>query len=153
MKKEDAIKLWVSKDFSALSQDWAERLFISFNGYSPKLPMWGTMWITNEFDAEKFVDNSRRMVADVSKIEDDEVRERVQKEVEEGDYSTFDNYINSDMSGELCVLDKDGDPTSVFIYELDDEYIIGVNGAGWDFYDGVWDMLYDVAGLQWHKEE
>jgi hypothetical protein len=36
---------------------------------------------------------------------------------------------------------------------LDDEYIIGVNGAGWNFYDGVWDRLYDVAGLHWHSEK
>ena len=97
--------------------------------------------------------NSRRMVSDVSEIEDDEVRAKVEKEVEESDYSTWEDYIDEEMSGELNVLDKDGSPTAVFIYELDGEYIIGVNGAGWNFYDGVWDRLYEVAGLQWHSEE
>lgn len=153
MTKEDAIKRWVDQELSGISQDWAERLFESFNGYAPKLPMWGTMWICNQFDGEKFFKNSRRMVSDVSEIEDDEVREKVEKEVEEGDYSTWEEYIDEEMAGERNVLDKDGETTAVFIYELDGEYLIGVNGAGWDFYHGVWDKLYDAAGLHWHSEE
>jgi hypothetical protein len=28
-----------------------------------------------------------------------------------------------------------------------DEYVIGINGAGWNFYDGVWGRLYDVCGI------
>lgn len=153
MTKEDAIKKWVNQEMSGLSQDWVERLFESFNGYAPKLPMWGTMWICSEFDGEKFMKNSRRYVSDVSEIEDEELRERIEKEVEDGDWTTHEQYVDEEMYGERCILDADGDPTSVFLYELDGEYIIGVHGAGWDFYDGVWDRLYDVAGLQWHSEE
>lgn len=153
MTKEEAIKKWVDQEFSALSQDWVERLFESFQGYAPKLPMWGTMWKCSEFDGEKFMANSRRMVSDVSEIEDDEIREKAEKAEEEGDYTIGEGYVSQEMSGELCVLDKDGGPTAVYIYELDGEYIIGVDGAGWDFYAGVWDRLYDVAGLKWHKEE
>lgn len=161
MTKEDAIKKWVNQEFSALPQDWAERLFVSFNGYHPDLPMWGTMWIPNEFDAEKFINNSRRMVSRAEDIDLDEIEEKegeerrkeVEKAIEEDDYSVTEAYVDEEMAGELCVLDTDGDPTAVYIYELDDQYIIGVNGAGWDFYDGVWDRLYDVAGLHWHSEE
>ena len=153
MTKEEAIRKWVNQEFDAISQDWVERLFDSFQGYAPKLPMWGTMWKCNEFDGEKFMANSRRMVSDVSEIEDDEIREKAEKAEEDGDYTIGEDYVSQEMSGELCVLDKDGDPTPVYIYELDGAYIIGVNGAGWDFYDGVWDRLYDVAELNWHKEE
>lgn len=161
MTKEDAIKKWVNQEFNALSQDWVERLFMSFNGYHPDLPMWGTMWICNQFDAEKFLNNSRRMVSRAEDIDLDEIeekegkarREEVEKAIEEDDYSVTEAYVDEEMAGELCVLDTDGDPTAVYIYELDDEYIIGVNGAGWDFYDGVWDKLYDVAGLHWHSEK
>lgn len=153
MTKEEAIKRWVEQELNGLSQDWVERLFISFNGYAPKLPMWGTMWILNQFDGEKFFENSRVMAHDVSDIEDDDIRSKVEKEVENDDYSTWEDYIDEEMAGERCVLDKDGNPTAAFIYELDGEYIIGVNGAGWNFYDGVWDRLYDAAGLHWHKEE
>lgn len=161
MTKEDAIKKWVKQEFSSISQDWAERLFISFNGYAPKLPMWGTMWVVNQFDGEKFMANSRRMVSDTSDIDLEEVeenqglekRKQVEKDLEDGQLSDlYDEYVDEEMAGELNVLDKDGSPTAVYIYELDDEYIIGVNGAGWDFYDGVWNKLYDVADLHWHSE-
>ena len=153
MTKEEAVKRYVDREFNSISQDWAERLFVSFNGYAPSLPMWGTMWICNEFDGEKFYKHSRRLVSDVACIEDDELREKIEKEVEDNDYETYEQYVDDEMAGERCVLDKDGDRTSVYVYELDGEYLIGVHGAGWDFYDGVWDRLYDVAGLQWHSEE
>ena len=50
------------------------------------------------------------------------------------------------------MLDKDGNRTSIYVYEVEDEIVIGVNGAGWDFYQGVWDELYDLLGLKWHDE-
>lgn len=161
MTKEDAIKKWVNQEFDSISQDWVERLFDSIQGYHPDLPMWGTMWKCNEFDGEKFMLNSRRMVSRASDIDLDEIEEKegekrrkeVEKAIEEDDYQVTEAYVDEEMAGELCVLDTDGDPTAVYIYELDDEYIIGVNGAGWDFYDGVWNKLYDVADLHWHSEE
>lgn len=58
-----------------------------------------------------------------------------------------------EMEGERCILDNDGNTTAMYIYEIDGEYLLGVNGAGWDFYNGVWDKLYDVLGLQWHQDE
>lgn len=40
------------------------------------------------------------------------------------------------------------------IYESEDyEYLIGIDGAGYDFYESHWIPLYKVRGLQWHKEE
>ena len=161
MTKEEAIKKWVNQEFSALSQDWVERLFDSFQGYHPDLPMWGTMWICNQFDGEKFFENSRVMAPSPETIDLDEIEEKegekkrklVEKAIEDDDWSISELYYSEEMAGERCVLDKDGNPTSVYIYELDGRYIIGVNGAGWDFYDGVWDRLYDVAGLHWHDEE
>lgn len=161
MTKEEAVRRWVEQELSGLSQDWAERLFVSFNGYSPKLPMWGTMWVVNKFDGEKFWKNSRRMASSPKTIDLDEIEERegkgrrdaIEKAIEEDNYYEFEEYYDEEMGGERCVLDKNGDTTAVFIYELDGEHVIGVNGAGWDFYDGVWDRLYDAAGLKWHKEE
>lgn len=161
MTKEEAIKRWVDRELSSISQDWAERLFVSFNGYEPKLPIWGTMWVLDESDGEKFFENSRVMASspetiDLGEIEEkegEEKRKLVEKAIEDDDWSISEPYYSEEMAGERCVLDKDGDPTSVYIYELDGRYIIGVNGAGWDFYDGVWDRLYDVAELNWHEEE
>jgi len=153
MNKKDAIKKWVEKDMNSIPQDWAGRLFKSFNGYVPNLPMWGTMWICNEFDGTKFYENSRKLVATVGEIQDVRIRNKIERELEGNIYETYEQYIDDEMSEELCVLDKDGNRTSVYVYELDGEYVIGVNGAGWNFYDGVWDRLYDVAELNWHTEK
>ncbi len=39
------------------------------------------------------------------------------------------------------------------IYECDDldGYIIGIDGAGYDFYESHWIPLYEAQGLEWHK--
>ena len=38
------------------------------------------------------------------------------------------------------------------IYEDEEEDIyIGIDGAGYDFYEAHWLPLYDAMGLQWHK--
>ena len=39
------------------------------------------------------------------------------------------------------------------IYESEDyEYLIGIDGAGYDFYESHWLPLYKARGLHWHKE-
>lgn len=39
------------------------------------------------------------------------------------------------------------------IYEQEDyEYIFGIDGAGYDFYESHWEPLYKARGLKWHKE-
>ena len=39
------------------------------------------------------------------------------------------------------------------IYESEDyEYLIGIDGAGYSFYDEHWIPLYKARGLHWHKE-
>ena len=60
---------------------------------------------------------------------------------------------DDEMYGNRVILDKDDDPTNMFLYEVDGEHLIGVNACGFDFYDGVWDVLYDAMGLDWHDEE
>lgn len=41
------------------------------------------------------------------------------------------------------------------IYECDDldGYILGIDGAGYDFYTDHWIPLYDAQGLEWHNQE
>ena len=55
------------------------------------------------------------------------------------------------MSGAHRILDKDSNATAAYIYDIADDYVVGVNGAGWDFYHGVWYKLYDVCGIRWHE--
>ena len=62
----------------------------------------------------------------------------------------LEQYIDEEMSGARCILNENGYTTAAYIYIVADEYVIGINGAGWNFYDGVWDRLYDVCGIRWH---
>jgi len=157
MTKEEAIQKWVDRDVKGMPQEWFSKLRYSFmEDEDQPLPMWGTMFLVNESDGEKMLNNSRLMVVDKGNIYldslDEAERELVEKAIEEDDYSVLEDYISDEMAGAYCILDKDGSPTSAYIYTLDDEYFVGIHGAGWDFYDGVWDKLYDVCGLEWHEE-
>lgn len=39
------------------------------------------------------------------------------------------------------------------IYEIEEGFIFGIDGAGYDFYDAHWIPLYKARGLQWHEYE
>lgn len=40
------------------------------------------------------------------------------------------------------------------VYDSEDLGVfIGINGAGYDFYEAHWTPLYEARGLRWHKEE
>ncbi len=55
---------------------------------------------------------------------------------------------NEEMKGEMRVAD-----TAMFLYYIDNRYVVGIHGAGWDFFDGVWDVVYDALGMRWHDED
>ncbi len=155
MNKSEAVHKWV-EGFNSISQSWIQCVLEHIDGEYQSLPMWGTMFVVDDFDGEKFMANSRVMVYNKDELFADEIEgEEEQKAFQarlndENDY--MEDYTDEEMSGQRCILDKDGDPTAAFLYEVDGSYVVGVNGAGWNFYDGVWDRLYDVAGLHWHTE-
>ena len=138
MKKSEAIEKWVNQEFSAIPQDWVAKVAEDIGGEYLTLPMWGTMWITSEFDGEKFMKNSRRMVYSAEDIDLDEIeekegkkrREEVEQAIEDDNYTVYEGYIDEEMDGANCVLDKDGNSTAAYIYEVDDKYVLGINGAG-----------------------
>lgn len=152
--KAEAVKEFVQRDLNGVPQEWVR--IVSENwGDHANLPMWGTMWIVDSWIGEKLMKQSRVMAysadeIDLDAIEDEKERKRVAKAIKAGDY--LEEYIDEEMGNEHCVLSKDGNTTALFVYEIGDEYVIGVHGAGWDFYHGVWDMLYDLMGLRWHDE-
>lgn len=157
MTKEEAVKEFVNRDLNAVPQEWV-RIISEQSGDPAHLPMWGTMWIVDSHIGERLMEHSRVMVEsaaeiDLEAIDDVAERKRVAKAIKNEDYQVTENYVDEEMAYEHCVLDKNGDTTALFVYEVADEYVIGVNGAGWDFYDGVWDKLYDLLGLQWHTVE
>ncbi|MCA9129705.1 MAG: hypothetical protein KDB22_21615 [Planctomycetales bacterium] len=44
-------------------------------------------------------------------------------------------------------------PTDLFVYELDDHLLIGVDGIGYDFFETHWRQLYEALGLMWHLND
>jgi hypothetical protein len=41
-----------------------------------------------------------------------------------------------------------------WVYESDElGVLVGINGAGYDFYESHWVPLYEARGLKWHDEE
>lgn len=156
MNKEQAIKEMV-KEFQAIPEDWIQ-IIMEAKDECHTLPMWGTMFIIDDSWGERLLRNTRRMVGSIDEVDaregsTEEERDRIEKAKEEKDWDILQHYINEDMEGELCVLDRDGTTTNMFLYEIDDHYVLGIHGAGFDFYDGVWDRLYDILELKWHEEE
>lgn len=162
MNKKEAIQKMVD-GFSSLSHDQLNTLAEASGEYLC-LPMWGTLWRMDYF-GDTLYENARTMLGDKSELRDElEAGEYIDAEAKkekamlikalaEDDWSVLEEYIDEEMSGMRCVLDIEGKTTAMFIYELEGEYWLGVNGAGWDFYHGVWDKLYDICGLKWHDHE
>lgn len=40
--------------------------------------------------------------------------------------------------------------SNVYLYEIGDEYLVGIHGAGFSFYDYIWPAIYKTLGLEWH---
>lgn len=168
MTKQQAIKKWVD-GLSAISQEWVNIVAESKEEY-PRLGMWGTCFILNQYDGEKFLNNSRLMFGDYQELKQDiednqdnysesiksQLLEAIEGQENEtmswGDCAILEDYIDEEMANERAILDKNGNTTGAFIHEVADEYILSINGAGFDFYDSIWPSLYDTLGLQWHDE-
>lgn len=41
--------------------------------------------------------------------------------------------------------------TGIYAVEFDDSLLLGINGAGYGFYEAHWNSLYDELGYQWHE--
>lgn len=133
MNKQEAINRFVETDFNAIPQEWVKALMEQNHEYHA-LPMWGTMWRVSY--------NLGEQLWKLSEVKGCEEH----NEYEDG-CDTCANQTE-EMRGERCVAD-----TAMYIYEVGDEYVVGIHGAGWNFYDGVWDVIYDKLGYQWHDED
>lgn len=138
MTKREAIEKFIERDLNAIPQEWVQIVAEKLNAEIYAWPMWGTMWQVDEWLGKKLMDAAVR-VCDPD-------------ECENHDKNTTCDICedHEEMGGAMNIKDKDGTGTAVYIYEIDGRYVIGVHGAGWNFYTGVWDMLYDLLGLEWH---
>jgi hypothetical protein len=100
--------------------------------------MWGTMWLVDSFIGEKLMESAIQ-VCEPSECENHDKNKTC---------DVCDDY--EEMYGAWNVKDKEGYGTAAYIYEIDGQYLLGIHGAGWSFYDGVWNKLYDLLELRWH---
>ena|SRR5215813_6878127 len=141
MSKGEAVELFVERSFNAFPQEWAQIVAENKNEDVYSWPMWGTMWLVDSFIGERLMDSAIQ-VCEPSECENHDK------------YETCDMCEDSEeMGGAWNIKDKDGRGTAAYIYELDGQYIVGVHGAGWNFYHGVWDKLYDLLDLKWHEHD
>lgn len=141
MKKREAIELFVQRDMQAVPLEWVQIVAEKKNLYIYAWCMWGTMFIVDNFVGEKLMNNAV-MVVEPSECENHDICDTC---------DICEDY--EEMGGAYNIKDKDGYGTSAYIYDIDGEYVIGVHGAGFNFYDGVWDKIYDALGLKWHDEK
>lgn len=63
---------------------------------------------------------------------------------------TFGTSLDSDWVLENLEIMRE---CGFFVYESDElGILIGIDGAGYDFYESHWIPLYTARGLKWHKE-
>jgi hypothetical protein len=55
-----------------------------------------------------------------------------------------------DDEDELYGTDEVGN-TGISAFEIEGELVLGINGAGYDFYEHHWIPLYEALGYAWHE--
>lgn len=118
MTIDEAVRLWVNRDFSNIPTELIKKAFLEnpeelelLSSEYPELDYpagWGTMFHP-EFS-----------------LDEEWIREHIE-EVEQCGFLVYD----SDETGIL----------------------LGVDGAGYSFFDAHWTPLYKKRGLHWHQEE
>jgi hypothetical protein len=43
--------------------------------------------------------------------------------------------------------------TGIYAFDVDGHLVLGINGAGYDFYEHHWMPLYEALGYGWHERE
>jgi len=43
--------------------------------------------------------------------------------------------------------------TGIYAWDVGDKLVLGINGAGYDFYESHWIPLYETLEYNWHEKE
>ena len=110
------------ESFSQIPSRWIEVLSEHQGEWLP-LPMWGTVFVPKDS-------------ADMRSIE--KLMRKIKTENE--DHESMRD------AGWQEVAD-----TGIYAVWFDDELLLGIHGAGYDFYSHHWEKLYDTLGYHWHE--
>jgi len=109
--------------FSQIPARWIEELAQARGEFLP-LPMWGTLFVP---DDHADIRSIRRLFRPITVSDED-------------DQAFAD-------AGWREVAD-----TGIYAVEFDGEMLLGIHGAGYNFYDHHWSKLYQALGYHWHAE-
>ena len=158
----EATEAWVH-EMNAIPQGMIEKL------YQNNVDDWTEVTMPSKYDRVYVYENGD--CGEITEIEDDtytiELDNGTEIKCEASDFE-----IEQDSSlpmwgtmwsfGDSCddwwLEEKDGikimSECGFRIYEsYEFGYFFGIDGAGYDFYEGHWIPLYKARGLQWHKTE
>ena len=160
MRKIEAVERMVNQEFNAIPLTLIEKAYPEIDGWHNITPLLDGDYVIYEGEEVEIIEK----LGDVnSYIIEDIEGERFtvnSYEVEHENLSIFPMWATVwhavGFQGEWIGRNLDKVANCGFeIYEADDleGYIIGVNGAGYDFYEAHWVPLYEAQGLKWHNED
>jgi len=127
-KKRDAVKRMVDS-MSYIPYGWLEHIKEGLAEYFPD-PMWGTIWLAG--------DNKGCF-------------EEIMKEYDLDNEEKLDEDEGEECAELICGGWHELGDSGVFVRELDEELLVGINGAGYNFYQAHWEKLYEAVGFLWHE--
>lgn len=160
--------------FSCIPYGWAKLIAQHIDDDEcVALPMWGTL-----FKVEDGCDNRsiKKMLVAIGVSTDDDISDIREFIEEKGIDVTLDDYLLGEPEDEDYDLEKVVDAvneewresydedcaladsgweavgtTGLIAREFDGHLLLGVNGAGYDFFESHWIPLYKALGYSWHK--
>ena len=160
MRKIEAVERMVKQEFNAIPLTLIEKAYPNIDGWHNITPLLDGDYVIYEGEEveiiEKLGDDNSYIIEDI-----EGGRFTVNSyEVDCENLSIFQMWgtvwqsvgLQSEWIGRN--LDTVAD-CGFEIYEADDldGYILGVDGAGYDFYEAHWVPLYEAQNLKWHDEE
>ena len=160
MRKIEAVERMVNQEFNAIPLTLIEKAYPNIDGWHNITPLLDGDYVIYEGEEveiiEKLGDDNSYIIEDI-----EGGRFTVNSyEVDCENLSIFPMWgtvwqsvgLQSEWIGRN--LDTVAD-CGFEIYEADDldGYILGVDGAGYDFYEAHWVPLYEAQNLKWHDEE
>ena len=159
--------------FSCVPYDWARVIAEHIDGdEAVALPMWGTLFKVEDSCDERKIRDMMRPIGVSTEDDIDDIREFVEERglgIDVEDYSDgdedepaydIDELVYAVMDAWRDSYDEDcafadsgwqevGD-TGILAREFDGHLLLGINGAGYDFYERHWMTLYRALGYEWH---
>ncbi|MDB5391196.1 MAG: hypothetical protein JWM11_6842 [Planctomycetaceae bacterium] len=121
-QKRSAVSRLV-ESFATIPAKWIEEL-AEHRGNSIAMPMWGSVFVSSDRADQRAI---AALLQPLTEEDDDE-------------RATLAASGWSEVG-----------TTGVLALSLDEELILGVHGAGYDFFSAHWEPLYDQLGYHWHE--